>query len=198
MLDGIPKYLGSLCSLETLYFDENSVVVKFLDFLDNLSGCTSLALKELDASNSQFTGISEKLWELSGLELLDVSFNNLTVPSTYHLSSLSYVKAIDLLSCKIVPHFPKWIQTLKNLVVLDLSNTGISNTIPLKFWDMWASPLTYLNLSSNNISGKVSDLSSYFADESIIIYLSSNSFNGPILNVPSTLFILNPSRNKFS
>ncbi|CAH1445859.1 unnamed protein product [Lactuca virosa] len=53
---GIPKYLGNLCSLKTLYFDENSAVVKFPDFLDNLSGCTSLALKELDASNSQFTG----------------------------------------------------------------------------------------------------------------------------------------------
>ncbi|XP_052627623.1 receptor-like protein 33 [Lactuca sativa] len=44
MLDGIPKYLGNLCSLERLYFYNNSGVIKFPDFLNNLSGCTSLSL----------------------------------------------------------------------------------------------------------------------------------------------------------
>ncbi|XP_052620601.1 receptor-like protein EIX2 [Lactuca sativa] len=86
---------------------------------------------------------------------------------------------------------------LKNLTRLDLSNTGISDTIPLEFWDMWPSQLEYLNLSSNNISGKVPDLSSNFAKYSEID-LSSNNFYGPIPNVPSTLFSLNISRNKFS
>ena len=62
---------------------------------------------------------------------------------------------------------------------------------------MWPSQLEYLNLSSNNISGKVPDLSSNFAKYSEID-LSSNNFYGPIPNVPSTLFSLNISRNKFS
>ncbi|XP_023749447.1 receptor-like protein EIX2 [Lactuca sativa] len=224
MLDGIPKYLGNLCSLETLSISNNSAAVKFPDFLHNLSGCTSLSLQELSAQGSQFTGsfsieiqkfsslryldlshnhlngsISEKLWELPSLRTLDLSFNNLTVPSTYHLSNISYVKYLDLSSCKLLgPRFPKWIiQTLKNLTFLDLSNTGISDTIPLEFWDSWPSQLEYLNLSSNNISGKVPDLSSKF-DQYSAIDLSSNSFHGPILNVPSTLSILNLSRNKFS
>ncbi|CAI9290001.1 unnamed protein product [Lactuca saligna] len=224
MLDGIPKYLGNLCSLETLYFNNNSAIVKFPDFLNNLSGCTSLSLQLLDAHGSQFTGslsdeiqkfasleslylsdnqlngsISEKLWELPSLETVIISFNNLTVPSTYHLSNISYVKYLDLSSCKrLGPRFPKWIiQTLKNLTFLDLSNTGISDTSPLEFWDSWPSQLEYLNLSSNNISGKVPDLLSNFAYDSVID-LSSNSFHGPILNVSSTLTSLNLSRNKFS
>ncbi|CAI9289997.1 unnamed protein product [Lactuca saligna] len=222
MLDGIPKYFGNLCSLEYLGFYNNSAVVKFPDFLNNLFGCTSLTLQMLITRGSQFTGslsdeiqkfasleslylsdnqlngsISEKLWELPSLETVIISFNNLTVPSTYHLSNISYVKYLDLSSCKVGPRFPKWIQTLKNLTSLDLSNTGISDAIPLEFWDMWPSQLEYLNLSSNNISGKVPDLLSNFAYDSVID-LSSNSFHGPILNVPSTLSILNLSRNKFS
>ncbi|KAL7595872.1 hypothetical protein Lser_V15G29010 [Lactuca serriola] len=222
MLDGIPKYLGNLCSLERLYIVNNSAVVKFPDFLNNLSGCTSLTLQMLITRGSQFTGslsdeiqkfasleslylsdnqlngsISEKLWELPRLQILDLSSNNLTVPSTYHLSSLSYVKVIGLMSCKIGPHFPKWIHTLKNLTSLDLSNTEISDTTPLEFWATWPSQLEYLNLSSNNISGKVPDLLSNFANLSVID-LSSNNFHGPIPNVASTLASLDLSRNKFS
>ncbi|KAL7595055.1 hypothetical protein Lser_V15G28998 [Lactuca serriola] len=127
MLDGIPKYLGNLCSLEYLEISNNSAAVQFPDFLNNLSGCTSLSLQWLDASDSQFIGslsndiqkfssleyldlshnhlngiISDKLWELPGLGLLDVSFNNLTVPSTYHLPSISYVKKIYVSSCKVL------------------------------------------------------------------------------------------------
>ncbi|CAI9289800.1 unnamed protein product [Lactuca saligna] len=162
MLDGIPKYLGNLCSLEALSLDNNSLVVEFADFLNNLSGCASLSLKMLYAARNQFTGalsseiqkfssitsldlsdnhlngsISEKLWELPRLETIDLSFNNLRVPSTYHFSNLSYV------------------------------------------------------------NGKVPDLSSNFAQSSVID-LSSNRFYGPIPNVPSTLSTLNLSRNKFS
>ncbi|KAL7595871.1 hypothetical protein Lser_V15G29012 [Lactuca serriola] len=222
MLDGIPKYLGNLCNLKTFYFSDNSAAVKFPDFLNNLSGCTSLSLQYLIAPGSQFTGsllddiqrfsslnclylaashlngsISEKLWELPILEILDVSYNDLTIPSTIHNSSLSYVNLFDMRSCKVGPQFPKWIKTLKNLTSLDLSNTGISDTAPLDFWAMWPSRLIYMNLSSNNISGMIPDLSSNFAKKSAID-LSSNTFHGPIPNVPSTLLSLNLSRNKFS
>ncbi|CAH1452533.1 unnamed protein product [Lactuca virosa] len=222
MLDGIPKYLGNLCSLEYLEISNNSAAVQFPDFLNNLSGCTSLSLQWLDASDSQFIeslsndiqkfssleyldlshnhlngSISEKLWELPRLRTLYLSFNNLTVPSPDHLSNISYFQYLDLRSSNIGPLFPKWIQTLKNLTRLDLSNTGISDTIPLEFWDTWPSQLKYLNLSSNNISGKVPDLLSSFANGSKID-LSSNNFHGPILNVSSTLSLLNLSRNKFS
>ncbi|KAL7597089.1 hypothetical protein Lser_V15G28983 [Lactuca serriola] len=224
MLDGIPKYLGNLCTLEHLYFYNNSAAVQFPDFLNNLSGCTSLSLQSLHAVESQFAGslsdeiqkfsslysldlshnhlngsISEKLWELPSLEYLFLSFNNLTVPSTYHLSSHSSVIHLDLSSCKLLgPGFPKWIQTLKNLTSLDLSDTGISDTTSLEFWNTWPSQLGYLNLSSNNISGTVPDLSSNFHKDHSAIDLSSNSFHGLIPNVPSTLSILNLSRNKFS
>ncbi|CAH1452729.1 unnamed protein product [Lactuca virosa] len=167
MLDGIPKYLGNLCSLAFLNLNDNSAVVNFPDFLNNLSGCTSLALVGLHASHSQFTGslpddihnfsslsklclsdnhmngtMTEKLWELPSLEKIDLSQNHLSgaisknigkskatfinlsknplqgVPSTDHMSNLSYVEQLDLSSCKLGPHFPKWIQKLEILPVL--------------------------------------------------------------------------------
>ncbi|KAL7595938.1 hypothetical protein Lser_V15G29220 [Lactuca serriola] len=136
MLDGIPKYLVNLSSLYSLDFNNNSAVVKFPDFLNNLH--------------------------------LDLSF------------------------CNLGPHFPRWIQTLKNLTRLDISNTRISDTVPPEFWNM---QLSYLNLSANNISGEVPDLSSSFA---VMIDLSCNSFNGPIPHLPPRLASLNLSRNKFS
>ncbi|CAH1452538.1 unnamed protein product [Lactuca virosa] len=219
----MPKYLGNLCSLERLEFNNNSAVVKFPDFLHNLSGCAALTLQGLFARENKFTGslsdeiqkfsslkylylsrnhlngsISEKLWDLPRLEYLDLSFNNLTVPSPYHLSNLSNLQLVDLRSCKLVgPRFPKWIQKLKNVTRLDLSNTGISDTTPLEFWDMSPSFLGNLNLSSNDISGTVPDLSSNFANDSEID-LSSNRFSGPIPNVSSSLSSLNLSRNNFT
>ncbi|KAL7596956.1 hypothetical protein Lser_V15G29316 [Lactuca serriola] len=223
MLDGIPKYLGNLCSLEYLFFNNNSAAAKFPDFLKNLSGCTSLSLQWLFAQSSQFTGslpddiqqftslkalslsknqlkgtISKKLWELPKLNSLDLSENSLQgFPSSDFLLNLSYVEHIYLSSCKLGPRFPEWIQKLKNLTSLEIANNGISDTIPLEFWDAWPSQLTFLNLSSNNLSGKVPDLSSNFENNSVID-LSFNSFDGPITNVSSTVELLNLSRNKFS
>ncbi|CAH1452710.1 unnamed protein product [Lactuca virosa] len=174
MLDGIPKYLGNLCSLETLVFHNNSVVVKFPDFLNNLSsGCTSLTLQGLYAGHNRFIGtLSNEILTFKNLSILDMS------------------------SCSLGPRFPKWIQKIKKLTALDIDYNGILDTIPLGFWDMWPSQLVYLNLSSNNLSGKVQDLSSNFGNNSRID-LSSNRFYGSITNISSTVVLLNLSRNKF-
>ncbi|CAI9287806.1 unnamed protein product [Lactuca saligna] len=153
-IDRIPKYLESLP-----------------DEIENFSNLGYLCL-----SHNHLNGtISEKVWELPKLETLDVSFNNLRgaisvnignskvsindlsknslegVPSIDPMSNLS-AEAIDLSSCNLGPQFPKWIQNLKHLTRLDISNTRISDTVPLDFWDTWPSRLHYLNLSSSNIS----------------------------------------------
>ncbi|KAK1435250.1 hypothetical protein QVD17_01011 [Tagetes erecta] len=245
-LDGVPKYLGNLCSLTYLVLDYNSMPSNFPNFLKNLSGCTSFTLQALVASSSQFTGslsddiinfssletlylsnnqlngtISENVWQLPKLIELDVSSNflkgdisekigksnivnvNLSnnsiegVSLDAHMSNLSNVEHIDLSSCKLGPHFPKWIQTMKNLSRISLANTGILDIIPKDFWNMWPSRLTYLDTSFNNISGMVTDLSSNFDHRSSIIDLSSNNFHGRIQNVSSSLEMLDLSRNKF-
>ncbi|KAJ9555533.1 hypothetical protein OSB04_010147 [Centaurea solstitialis] len=244
MLDGVPRYLGNLCSLTNLYLYGNQIAVKFFDFLNNLCGCTLVTLRRLSASDSQITGslsdeiqkvsslelldlsdnhlsgtMSEKVWELPNLERLDVSSNSLVItanvgkskisyidlsnnslvvtPSKAHMSNNYCVESIDLRACNLGPLYPIWIEIYKYLTYLGISANRISETIPFQFWRTWPSRLIYLDLSSNNISGEVPDLSSNF-DIYPIIDLSSNNFYGPIPNVPLTLASLNLSRNKFN
>ncbi|XP_076894344.1 receptor-like protein EIX2 [Bidens hawaiensis] len=175
MLDG--KSFGYLCSLTNLDFSYNSVVANLPDFLNNnWSGCTSVALQTLHASYSRFTG----------------------VPSEADMPNLSYVYDIGLSSCNLGPLFPRWIQSLKKLTRLNIAKNGISDTIPVEFWNIWPSQLTNLNLSANNISGEVHDLVSNFSPYLVsTIDLSSNNFYGHIAKVPSTLASLDLSRNKF-
>ncbi|KAK1435255.1 hypothetical protein QVD17_01016 [Tagetes erecta] len=226
-LDWIPKYLGNLCSLKFLYFNDNLMPLKLSDLLNNLSGCTSHTLKFLYASSSRLIGslsddihkfsslsildlsnnqldwtISEKVWKLPELRLLDVSNNSLEqVPSEAQMPNISSVENINWSSCKLGPHFPKWIQALKNLSSINLAHNKVSDAIPEEFWSMWPSQLRYLNLSSNNITGIITNLSSNFDDPGLqftLIDLSSNNFYGPIPGVPFNLIALDLSRNKFS
>ncbi|KAL7595948.1 hypothetical protein Lser_V15G29331 [Lactuca serriola] len=83
--------------------------------------------------------------------------------------------------------YSNWDRCLPITIVLKQTN----------IWGSWPSRLTFLNLSSNNISGKVPDLSSIFHNNSVID-LSSNNFDGLMTNVSSTVAFLNLSRNKFS
>ncbi|KAJ0806650.1 putative non-specific serine/threonine protein kinase [Helianthus annuus] len=248
MLDGIPKYLGNLCGLTSLFFYSNLMPIKLPDFLSNLSGCTSVNLQFLGASSSQFTGsvsddiqnfsslqeldlsnnhldgtISDKVWQLLKLQTLDVSSNFLKgaisenieksnilyvylsnnslegVPLESKMSNISSIIEIDLSSCKLGPRFPKWIQTMKNLSGIDLSNTQISDNIPEDFWKTWPSSLRYLNISFNNITGIVTDmLSNFVPGVPSTIDLSSNNFYGHIQNVPSCLERLDLSKNNIS
>ncbi|KAM0013745.1 putative non-specific serine/threonine protein kinase [Helianthus debilis subsp. tardiflorus] len=248
MLDGIPKYLGNLCGLTSLYFYGNYMPIKLPDFLSNLSGCTSVTLQYVTASSSQFTGslsddiqnfsslqdldlsnnqldgtISEKVWQLPKLQTLDISSNFLKgaisenieksnvldvdfsnnslegVPLEANMSNTSSIQYIDLSSCKLGPHFPKWIQTMKNLSGIDLSNTQISDNIPEDFWKTWPSSLIYLNISFNNITGIVPDMLSNFVPVvSSTIDLSSNNFYGHIPNAPPSLARLDLSKNNLS
>ncbi|CAI9290211.1 unnamed protein product [Lactuca saligna] len=213
-----PSFLYNLSgctslTLRSLYAERSQFTGSFSDIIQKFS-----SLRYLYLSDNHINGtISEKLWELSSLDHICLSQNHLSgaisenignsmasiinlsknplqgVPSTDHMSNLSYVKQLDLSSCKLGPHFPRWIQKLEKLIHLDISNTSISDTAPPEIWNM---QLSYLNISSNNISGEAPDLSS--RDFAITIDLSSNSFNGPIPHLPLRLVLLNLSRNKFS
>ncbi|KAM0013706.1 putative non-specific serine/threonine protein kinase [Helianthus debilis subsp. tardiflorus] len=204
-------------ALETLIVSNNQLTGSLSDDIQNFASLTSLYL-----SNNQINGtISEKVWQLPKLQILEVSSNSLKgaisanigktkissiylsnnslegVPLEAHMSKVSTIETIDLSSCKLGPRFPKWIQTLKNLTHINIANTGISDTIAEEFWNTWPSRLMYLNLSSNNITGRLTDLLSNFDPELSILDLNSNNFYGPIPNVPSTLERLDLSRNKF-
>ncbi|KAJ9555516.1 hypothetical protein OSB04_010130 [Centaurea solstitialis] len=194
MLDWIPKYLGNLCSLTSLSFDRNSVHVHLPKFLNNLSGCTSYTLLELEAGYNQFTGpLSDEIQKFSSLQSLTLSHNHLSGSMSEKVWELSNLETLDVSSNSLIIS-PNNIGKSK-LRHIDLSNNSLVVT-PVEFWNTWPLQLTYLHISSNNINGEVSDLSSNFGHYSSID-LSSNNFYGPISMVPPTLVSLNLSKNKF-
>ncbi|XVF00283.1 hypothetical protein REPUB_Repub03eG0271600 [Reevesia pubescens] len=181
------------------------------------------SLKHLDIRNNRFNGtVTESLGYLSELEILEASRNSLEgVISEAHFKNLSKLQTLDLsfnhlafnvssnwvppfqlnqiyLSfCKLGLHFPRWLRTQTDFKVLDISDAGISGTIPDWFWEL-PPYLTALNLSHNMLTGMLPDLSSVKFVSFIGIDLSSNLFEGSLPVFPNNVVSLNLAKNRFS
>ncbi|PON52433.1 LRR domain containing protein [Parasponia andersonii] len=198
-------------------------------FMGSLSSHTLVpSLKELRLSSNLLNGtVPAEIGKLSELEVLDISKNYLHgVIFDSHFSSLSklshlglaynsfvlnmsldwippfQLEIIHLGSCKLGPQLPNWLQTQKKYYYLDVSNTGISHSIPNWFWNKFPTETDYLllNFSSNQLSGIVNNYSSFNASKYFFvgIDLSSNELEG---SIPTFFFKMNElhlSRNKFS
>ncbi|GKA19109.1 leucine-rich repeat-containing protein [Tanacetum coccineum] len=221
----IPMSIGSLTKLTTLDLHGNQFTGSIPSSIGSLSDEIQMfsSLEHLNLSSNKLNGtISHKLWQLPNLTRLDLSSNSLQgaifenigksnlwyidlsynslegVPFSDEVSSLSQsIQYIDFSSNKLGPRFPKWIQKLKKLTHLDLSNNSISDTVSTEYWSRWmSSQLSYLDLSSNNINGKLpKSLSNHDLD---IIDLSFNCLYGPIPALPAGISFLDLFRNKFN
>ncbi|GAY66694.1 hypothetical protein CUMW_250840 [Citrus unshiu] len=185
--------LGRFSSLKVLKLGENHLNGTINKSLSHL-----FKLETLSLDGNSFTGvISETFFSnMSNLQILFLADNSLTLKLSHDWVPAFQLKWLSLASCKMGPHFPNWLQTQNQLISLDISNIGISDTIPDWFWDL-SIELFFLNLSNNHISGKLPDLSLLKSDD-IVIDISSNNFDGPIPPLPSNSTFLNLSKNKFS
>ncbi|ONI23057.1 hypothetical protein PRUPE_2G167600 [Prunus persica] len=189
-------------SLETLDLSHNDLAGS----LTNLTTFSSLQI--LSVNNNQLTGrIPESIGQMSQLEHIDFGMNSLEgVVSETHFSHLHNLSSLDLSSnslvlnfpsdwvppfqldtillssCKMGPHFPKWLQTQNDCLALDISDAEISDILPSWFWSMFCNSV-FINLSNNQIRGIFANLTVNFAIFPEV-YLSSNQIQGPI---PSTL-----------
>ncbi|XP_022764228.1 probable LRR receptor-like serine/threonine-protein kinase At4g36180 [Durio zibethinus] len=156
-------------------------------------------LEHLDASwNSLEGAISEEHFEnLSKLHTLDLSFNLLTFNVSSGWIPPFQLNQIHLSFCNLGPHFPKWLHTQRSFQDLDISGAGISGTIPDWFWDL-PTYLIFLNLSHNQMTGMLSDLSPVKLLTFIGIDLSSNLFEGPLPVFPYNVTKLILAKNRFS
>ncbi|CAK9176946.1 unnamed protein product [Ilex paraguariensis] len=154
-------------------------------------------LEIFDASSNSLEGIISEphFSNLSNLKTLILSYNSVALAFSSDWTPPFQLNVIGFSNCSMGPHFPKWLRTQNNFSQLDISCIGISDTIPDWFWDL--SPrLLFLNLSYNQISGIVPNLSLRLVYISVID-LSSNCFNGSIPSLPPNVMILNLSKNKF-
>ncbi|CAL9007307.1 unnamed protein product, partial [Prunus brigantina] len=179
---------------------------------------THTNLDYLDLSENKLTGrIPESIGQMSNLESIDLGMNSLGgVISETHFSKLSKLRFLDLSSnslvlnfsfdwvppfqlleirlgsCKMGPYFPKWLRTQKIYDWLDISDAGISDTIPTWFWDL-QNKLGYKNLSRNQIRGNLSSELAYNH-----LNVSWNQLEGPIPSILSNVSIVDLSNNKLS
>ncbi|KAH0649940.1 hypothetical protein KY284_029852 [Solanum tuberosum] len=187
----IPQGIGKLSQLRILDVSSNG-----LDGLPESMGKLS-HLESFDASYNVLKGtITEShLSNLSSLVYLDLSFNSLSLKTSFDWLPPFQLQVISLPSCNLGPSFPKWLQNQNNYTVLDISLASISDTLPSWFSDFFPD-LKILNLSNNQISGRVSDLieNTYGCR---VMDLSSNNFSGPLPLVPTNVQIFYLHRNQF-
>ncbi|XP_024165546.1 receptor-like protein EIX2 [Rosa chinensis] len=217
MSGSLPESFQQLSQLRTLSLGHNRLSGSFPDV-------TGLALlSSIDLSYNQLNGsLHDSLGQLSSLARIDLSRNSLNVVLTeahfLNLSKLQYVDVsynpafsfhvslswnppfqlydLKMASCKVGPAFPKWTLTQRELSTLDLSNAGISDSIPDNFWDL-ACSLPLLNLSINQIHGKFPNLSSRNCSIPSID-LRSNRFSGAVPPFHTNVGAVWLSKNKFS
>lgn len=188
----IPQGIGKLTQLKVLDVSSNR-----LDGLPESMGKLS-NLESFDASYNVLKGTltESHLSNLSGLVDLDLSFNSLTLKTSFNWLPPFQLQVISLPSCNLGPSFPKWLQNQNNYTVLDISLAGISDTLP-SWFSGFPPDLKILNLSNNQISGRVSDLIEN-TDGYMVIDLSSNNFSGPLPIAPTNVQIFYLHKNQFS
>ncbi|PQP96033.1 putative LRR receptor-like serine/threonine-protein kinase [Prunus yedoensis var. nudiflora] len=216
---GIPSSFAKLCRLRELRLRNNSLSGQLSDIIDILSKCAQNTLEYLDISDNHgiMGSVPENIGQMSKLESIWLEGNSLEgVISEIHFSKLFKLKhlglssnalvlnfsfdwvppfqlgEISLRSCKMGPSFPKWLQTQKSVSFLDISDNGITDTIPSWLWDM---SLFSMDLSQNQIRGTIGNLRSEFPPK---LNVSWNQLEGPIPSTLSKVLLLDLSNNNFS
>ncbi|GKV30602.1 hypothetical protein SLEP1_g39396 [Rubroshorea leprosula] len=219
----LPELIGNLSgcpqlSLEELTMGENKIKGPLPDMVKNFS-----SLRWLSLYNNELSGtIPKSIGLLSKLEGLAITSNFLNGMITEsHFSTLSKLRKLKMssnslsinfsndwippfqldfitLSCKLSPKFPSWLKSQRNFSYLDISGSGISDSIPQWFWNL-SFRVVHVNLSSNHLYGVLPNLSTTkFADSfSLGIDLSKNKLEGLLPVFPVNVTSINLSENRF-
>ncbi|KAJ0768824.1 putative protein kinase RLK-Pelle-LRR-XI-1 family [Helianthus annuus] len=171
--------------------------LSYLDFSSNrLSGNVSFQypcnLLQLDLSMNLFTGdIASLSSNCFGLKYLNISMNKLAGPIPQSFGSMINLTVLDLSANQLNGSLPKELTNLQKLQTLNLGMNSISGQIPLDISSLMN--LEHVDLSHNNLMGPV------HPEFGKLTYLdfSSNKLSGNVLFQRNTCYLryLNLSMN---
>ncbi|KAL1174767.1 hypothetical protein V6Z11_A04G038900 [Gossypium hirsutum] len=189
----IPEAFGNMKAIQQLYLSHNLLNGSISKCIGQLSNLEVLLLpgNSLDGDVLSEAHFSNLIY----LKELDLSYTSLTLKFNSGWIPPFQLNQIKLCSCKLGPHFPDWIRTQVGIHYLDVSASGISDSLAYWFWDSSYGSM-YINMSFNQISGT-------FPNNSIVIKLldlSSNNFSGPLphFSLLGDMGTINLSKNKFT
>ncbi|CAL9016363.1 unnamed protein product [Prunus brigantina] len=192
----IPDSIGKLSSLKTLNLSYNHMNGSVPESLGQLVRIVHLALY-----GNSWEGIltESHFMNLTRLRSIDVSTYrpmSLIFNITYEWVPPFKLYTIGITNCSVGPAFPVWLQSQTELFDVTLHSTGISDAIPEEWFLKISLQLKYLDLSYNQISGRLplrlKCPNLYHID------LSHNQFEGPLPLLSANASILNLESNSFS
>ncbi|KAK3423635.1 hypothetical protein EUGRSUZ_F00517 [Eucalyptus grandis] len=192
ILGKIPDSISEFQNLKTLYLSKYILTGSIPSSLVNLTKLTSF-----DLSHNELTGhIPSFFVKLEQLMDVDLSFNNFTGLNLMYNSmnhTFPKLETLALPSCNLT-EFPPFLNSLKMLRELDLSENKIGNQIPRWFWDVVKGTLQSLDIYSNLIEGGIQQ---FPWKELIDVDLRDNLFQGPLPKIVHH-DLLNISHNKIN
>ncbi|PRQ30276.1 putative non-specific serine/threonine protein kinase [Rosa chinensis] len=177
----IPQSISNLSSLEKLDISDNNFNGSIPESLGQLS-----QLVHLDLSDNSLEGnLNEAHFRtLTKLESFAVcsQYEPVTGCLIFNMAHdwvpPFQLNSIDIAGCRVGPAFGVWLQSQTELTEVTLCNTSISDFIPEEWFLKISFQLTSLDLSNNQIRGK---LPFHMYSPSLrYIDLSHNQFEGPL------------------
>lgn len=188
----IPAALGKLSTLTYLYLNHNEFNGSLPESIGELS-----QLQVFDMSFNQIEGVVSEAHfaNLTSLKQLSMASNSLRLNMSSEWIPPFQLEAFSFRSCMLGLKFPAWLRTQRNYSLMDLSSTGISDTMPDWFWTL-TGHIVILDLSDNLITGIIPPSLKFIIIN--VINLSSNRFYGALPPFPSNIEYIDFSNNSFS
>ncbi|EMS67398.1 Receptor-like protein 12 [Triticum urartu] len=198
-----PNWLWNVTSLRSLRLVECGLSGTFANNLGNLTLLENFAFG-LNNVDGMIPGALKKMCNLRSLDLsmnnistdmkeyIDLSENYLEVIIDSHWVPPFNLESAWLSYCNLGPKFPKWLQWQKSIRELIIPNTGLVDRVPDWFWTTF-SEATWLDISLNQLSGDLSFNLEFMSMTTLL--MQSNLLTGLIPKLPSTIKVLDISRN---